>query len=284
MSGFHWPVDSERYHADRSSISFSGLKDVLKDPAVYFYKRLSGKPPGDDDTEALEFGRKMHDAIFRPGEFGADVVTIPVDVLSKSGSRAGGAYREFVAAHPGKVLLKDGEPMHQMLLALGRHDFARDLLSANGQCEYSVVWHDDEFGVDRRCRFDKVLPGRKLIVDYKTTEKSASPEECVRVTCDKRYRYHAQMEFYRDGAEEFYGERFEFVFIFQSKSPPYRVEAIHLDEKFSRIGKAEVRRGLRIYADCLKSGVWLPETHGQLIDVSPPAYLEHSEEWELANG
>ena len=128
-----------------------------------------------------------------------------------------------------------------------------------------------------------MIPGRKLIIDYKTTRQSASPEECVRVTCDKKFRYHAQMEFYRDGAEAFYGERFEFVFIFQSTAFPYRVETILLDDKFSRIGKAEVRRGLAAYAKCLKSGVWLPETHGQLVGVSPPAYLERSEEWEFSN-
>lgn len=286
MSGARiWPCSNEEYHRDTAAISFSGLKEILRDPAVFFGRRYDpNRKPESDDTEALAFGRRMHEAIFRPGPFGADFRLIPSSVLAKNGARAGSAWKQYAAENANKVLLKPGEPAQLMLAALMRHAAVRDLLSAPGECEYTVVWHDDEHDVDRRCRFDKVIPDRKLIVDYKTTEKDASPEECVRVTCDKRFRYHAQMEFYRDGSQELYGERFEFVFIFQSKNWPYRVEAIHLDERFSRIGQSEVRRGLARYAACLKSGVWLPETHGQLIDVSPPAYLERQEEWEYANG
>src|SRR6185369_8546524 len=58
-----------------------------------------------------------------------------------------------------------------MAEALRRHPLAMTLLSGDGGVEQSAFWHDDEFDVWRRARFDRwtrLINGMVAIVDYKT--------------------------------------------------------------------------------------------------------------------
>ena len=40
MNGFHDLIDEATYHADRTSVSVSGLKTILKAPALYTVRDL----------------------------------------------------------------------------------------------------------------------------------------------------------------------------------------------------------------------------------------------------
>jgi len=264
------------YHRDTTAISHSGLDEVIEDPTDYYEKRIL-KLYGDEDTDAFAFGRKLHDALLQPGEFGAGVVTIPETALNHQGHRKGPKWKAFEAKHAGRVLLKSDEPLARMIASAARSSVVRNLIANDGDYEQSVFWHNDEFDVDCRCRFDFIHLDRETIVDIKSTKGGGSPQWNSQTVFN--FGYHRQAAFYCDGAEELYGIRPKFIFIFMSKKPPYRVDIHDLTDDYIELGRAENRSGLKKYAECRKTGIWLPETHDEIVTLSPPGYARHSNEW-----
>ena len=273
-------ISNADYHADTTAISHSGLDLVLADPAKYYHERIRRTQPA-EVSEALSFGSMFHDAVLRPGEFGNGVVEIPPDVLSKGGARAGSAWKEFQAANPRKVLLKSDEPMMHMIRSIGESRGARSMIEMAEHFEHTIFWHDEEHDVERKARLDMLIfPKLRIIADLKSTSTAAAPIDCAYEAA--KWGYHRQQEFYKDACEELYGgPRFDFVFIFVAKESPYRTTVVRLPNKWIDIGRAQNAKALKTYSECLKSGRWLPEDHGQIIDVDPPGYLERpATEWE----
>jgi len=264
------------YHKDVSAISHSGLDEVLEDPAIYYEKRIA-KLYGDEDTASFAFGRRLHDALLQPGEFGAGVVTVPANVLGKGGIRAGAKYKAFAAKHAGRALVKPDEPLTRMIASAARSSVVRNLIANDGDYEHTIFWHDDEYDVERRCRCDFLHLDRETIVDIKSTKTGASPRENSQTIYN--FGYHRQASFYCDGVEAMYGIRPRFIFIFMSTKPPYRVSTHLLNDEYLKLGKAENAAALRTYAECLKSGLWLPDGYDDVVTLAPPGYARFNNEW-----
>ena len=174
-----WKCSISEYHADTSAVSHSGLDIVLEDPARYHWERIL-KMPREEKT-AFEEGQRIEDAIIGgDGPLGSNLVEIPASVLSASGSRAGKKWEEFERANAGRVLCKRFDPLWRMLANVKRHDAARELLTADGERQATIVWHNDRHGVDVKCRFDFLHLGAEVAVDLKSTRTSGSPLDCRR--------------------------------------------------------------------------------------------------------
>lgn len=272
-------ITNDEYHADTTAISHSGLDLVLEDPAKYYHQRLRRTQQA-ATSDAFAFGSMFHDAVLRPGKFANGVVEIPADVLSKGGARAGSAWKEFQADNAGKVLLKSDEPMMGMIRSLGNHDGARRIIESAEQFEHTIFWHDDEFNVERKARLDLLLfPKMKIIADLKSTSTAAAPIDCAYEAA--KWGYHRQQEFYKDACEELHGERFDFVFIFVAKEAPHRTTVVRLPDRWVNVGIAQNKKALAKYAECLRNNRWLPEDHGQILDIEPPVNIERSSDWSL---
>lgn len=268
-----WKCTLQEYHADTSAVSHSGLDLVLDDPARFHWERILKMPR--EEKSCFEEGQAFEDALIGgDAPLGSNVVEIPRDVLSASGAKSGGKWEKFADAHPGKVLCKSGDAVLRMVTNVKRHDAARDLLTADGERQASIVWHSDRHGVDVRCRFDFLHYGAEVAVDVKTTRTRASRNECRKEV--ELWGYFRQAALYIDGAKELHGVEPHFIFIFVSKVPPYRVETFELDDEFLRIGREQNDEALETYAACLKSGVWLPKTHGRIPKLSPSSFLRSS--------
>lgn len=270
------------YHADVDAISHSGLDLVIEDPALYHFQKLSGlytpKP-----QKHYEDGTALDEAILRPSAYiGEHVIHYPQSCLTAAGAKHSAKCKEFEEANPGKVCVKESDELCRWIHAVRMHKAARALLETDGTHQATIVWHDDEFDIDRRARLDFMHKDGVLIVDLKTTRTSASPQECANEAA--KWGYHRQVPFYQDAVEELYGTRPPFFFIFVAKEPPYRVEVFELDEEFIEIGRKQNARGLRTYAECKRTGVWKPDTHGTMTVLSPPAWLRHQHEWEILDG
>lgn len=274
-----WELGNAEYHADTTAISNSGLKLVIQNPALYYYQKLSGlytpKP-----KKHFEEGTALDEAILRPSKYvGEHVIHYPQSCLTAARAKHSAKCKEFEEANPGKVCVKESDELCRWIHAIRMHKAARSLLEADCTYQATIAWHDEEFGVNRRSRFDCLHKDGALIIDLKTTGTDASPQECAS-ECAK-WGYHRQAAFYQDAVEAMYGERPPFFFVFVAKEAPYRVEVFELDEEFLTIGRKQNARGLRTYAECLKSGVWQPATHGNATILSPPAWLRHQHEWEF---
>lgn len=271
-------ITNEDYHADSTAISHSGLYELMADPKDFYQRRIL-KLYQREPSEAMEFGARLHNCLLAKGPFGGGAVTIPEDVLSKNGTRAGAKYKEFAAANAGKELLKPDEPLMRMIEA-GRNDpVVRNLIDTDGDYEHTIFWRDDEFGVDRKARIDMLHLDRETIVDLKTTSKGMTPKALANTIYF--FGYHRQAAYYADGVREMYDVEPKFVFIFFSTNRPYNVAVHDLDDEFIELGREENAVGLAKYAECLRSGIWLPDTHGKIITLSPPDAARWDKQWRV---
>lgn len=259
-----YDLPEDLYHADPvpgGSLSVSGAKKLLPPscPALFDYERRSGRKP----TRALELGTAAHKLVL-----GAGWPFAVIDAGDYRTKAAQQARDEARAAGATPILNPEYDQVQAMAAAIRSHPLASALLTRGDvQPEQSLFWHDSEFGIWRRARFDAVRHGGRLILaDYKSAA-SAEPGRFAKAAYD--FRYHMQERWYCAAATTVYGEEPEFLFVAQEKTPPYLVTVCRLDEDAQRAGDLANRKAMEIYRDCTEAGVW-------------PAYTEPSEITELS--
>lgn len=253
-------LSAEAYHADRNSISSTGLRKLLAPgcPAQFKYDLDHPQP----HKKEFDLGHAAHLMVL--GE-GPELAVIDAPDWKKPATRElrDEAYTE------GKVplLTKDHDMVQAMAAAIREHPLADPLLTpGTGVAERSIFWTDPATGVRCRVRPDwlKQLPGLTLCVDYKTI-KSADPETVSKAIRD--HGYHQQDALYTDGIwAALQPEDVRFIFVFQSKVPPYLITVRELADQDRDIGRAKNERALRIYADCTATGIW-PDWTGPVTDI-----------------
>lgn len=256
-------LSAEDYHADRTSISSSGLRALLAPgcPAQFKYDRDNPQPP----KREFDLGNAVHTAVLGEGH---DIVVIDYPDYKKADARA----QRDIAYDAGKVPLlpKEKKQVDAMAAAIRQHSIAGPLFApGTGIPERSIWWTDSATGVRCRVRPDwlKTLPGLTLCVDFKTC-RDASPEAVSRAIRD--HAYHQQDPLYQDGiqAAGLAPDQCRFIFVFQSKQPPYLITVGELVQQDRDIGRARNQRALRIYAECLANDTW-PDWTGPVTEIPP---------------
>lgn len=271
-------ISNEDYHA-MPGVSNSRLKDFMEDPRVYWYKYLSGKyyPKRMDH---FDFGTAVHSLCLEGDN--SNIVVIPESVLSKSGSRAGGAWKEFAEANAGKELLKqhDYNAVLRCVDAVKRHPVAASLLSANGFVERSFTYRDPQFELLLRCRPDKIatLPERTIVVDLKTTSSGTTAPKFVKTVAN--YGYFYQEYFYRRVLAQHGIEPSSFVFVVVNVEEPHTVDCYTLDAEFLRLAQDDVENALFALAERTRANDWQVASNS-IVELSPPNYLKYKGEYQL---
>lgn len=253
-------LTAEQYHADRTSISSSGLRALLDPgcPAQFKYDRDNPPAP----KREFDLGHAAHKLVLGDGpEF--RVIDYP-DYKKKA---AQNERDEAYALGLVPLLTKEHEQVQTMADAIRRHPIAGGLFAPDtGRAELSIYWTDPATGVRCRVRPDwlKEMPGLALAVDYKTITK-ADPSTASRAIKD--HSYHQQDALYTDGIwAALDPEDVRFVFVFQSKQPPYLITVRELTQQDRDIGRARNERALRLYAECESTGVW-PDWTGPVTEI-----------------
>lgn len=254
-------LSADDYHADRTSISSSGLRALLAPgcPAQFKYDRDHPAPP----KREFDLGNAVHAEVLGEGH---DIVEITgFSDYKKADARA--LRDEAYAAGKVPLLPKEKQQVDDMAAAIRQHPLAGPLFApGSGIAERSLYWTDPTTGVRCRVRPDwlKQLPGMTLAVDLKTT-KDANPEAVSRAIRD--YSYHQQDAFYTDGIwAALQPEDVRFVFVFVSKTPPYLITVRELTDQARDIGRARNERALRLYADCTANDEW-PDWTGPVDQI-----------------
>jgi hypothetical protein len=256
-------LSAESYHADKTSISSSGLRALLNPgcPAQFKYDRDHPQPP----KREFDLGNAVHAAVLGEGH---DIVEIVgFSDYKKADARA----LRDAAYEAGKVPLlpKEKRQVDDMAAAIRQHPLAGPLFApGTGIAERSIYWTDPMTGVRCRVRPDwlKQMPDLTLAVDLKTI-KASDPETVSRAIRD--HSYHQQDAFYTDGVEAagLAPEGCRFIFVFVSKQAPYLITVRELTDQDRDIGRARNERALRIYADCAANDEW-PDWTGP-VDTIP---------------
>lgn len=255
-------LPADEYHADRASISSTGLRSLLPPgcPAQFRYDRDHPQPP----KREFDLGHAAHKLVLGEGE--EIVVTEWDDWRTKAAREERDAIRATGAV---PLLFHEGEQVHAMADQIRKHKQAGPLFApGNGIAERSIYWTHPETGVRLRVRPDWLIvhPGVTAIVDVKTTT-DASPDACSKAI--ESYSYHQQGALYIDGVQAagLAPEGARFFFVFQSKKAPYLVTVRELKDQDQEIGRARNEKALRIYAECLANDNW-PDWTGH-VDTIP---------------
>lgn len=215
-------------------------------------------------TEAMVFGQAYHCAVLEPGRFAKSYIpSITTDAKGKKLDRrtkeGKAAWEEFEKNARGMTILDgaDYDTLIGMQRRIWRHPAAKEMLSAPGHSEVSIVWKDEETGLMCKARLDRVAVygGYPYLIDLKSTERDASERGVTNTIAS--YKYHQQAGMYHAGMEALFpGPYRKFAFIFQEKQRPYEPSVNDLDDIALAQGKSQFRKHINRFRECLETGEW----------------------------
>lgn len=268
QSGHGWVpgVPEDVYHQDRSSVSSSALKTLIKRSPAHARAELD-EPKR--ETPALLLGRAVHTRVLEPGTFANRYAIEPTkwDRRRKADKEEAAV---FESKHAGKTIISqaDGELVERIAEAVEVHPIARHAVRG-GQAELSGYFEDLDTGIRCRIRPDYLRTADGIMTDLKTAA-DAGPDAFQRAI--HTFGYHIQAAMYSAGFETITGEPLQdFLFVTVEKASPFAVAVYRLDEEALAIGRQLYRRALRTWAECLSSGHW-PAYSDRIESITLPVW------------
>lgn len=251
--GIYPDLEVDEYHADpvpNGSLSSSGARKLTLHPPAVFKYELDNPP---ESKPHFDIGHAAHRLVLGSGP---EIVKLPFDSMRTN------AAKDFKAEAEkrGAVVLKEAEwdMVHAMAEVVAAHPVASALFDPDhGRPEQSLFWIDKATDVMLRSRLDW-LPdtdgGRLIVPDYKTTTNLAD-DALARAIAD--HGYHQQDDFYRTAvAAHGLAADLAFVFVFQSKNPPYLVRVVGVPASAARLAARQNRDAVDLYAACRAADHW----------------------------
>lgn len=273
------PMSDAEYHA-LPSVSASRLKVYMDDVRQYHYQFHSGEYVAEVKSH-FDFGSAVHDICLLGSN--ANIAVIPQSVLSKSGSRAGGAWKDWEADNAGKMMLKqaDYESVLRCVDAVQKHPIARTLLYAKGPAEHAFFADDTQLELSLRCKVDKLcmLECGYVVLDLKTTATGTKPSKFVKNVAN--FGYHHQEYFYRRVLRELGIEIASFVFVAVSIDKPHTVDCFTINGEFRKLAEVDVENALSELAERTRANDWLSRSHNSIVELAPPSYLKFAGDYSL---
>tara|TARA_R110000803_G_scaffold23098_6_gene56991 strand:- start:1 stop:837 length:837 start_codon:yes stop_codon:yes gene_type:complete len=270
-------LDDEVYHDAIDFVSHSMTKVFKRSRREFKSQFVSRDHPARRPTKAMELGTVVHSVCIEPHLLESVCIPIPPEVLSKSGSRAGAAWKEFKESNSDKILLtpKELETVRAMYESVYEHPIAGKIMRAEGAGEASIFWNDADSGFDLRCRVDKVVaasdgcPG--YLIDVKTTN-DLSDQWFAKYAA--QFGYHSQAAFYQRGWQALTGEAepLPFLFVAVQSSWPYTVRVLELDPEAMRLGAEQNGANLQAMRECVESRDWSDAFETEIAVLSLPAW------------
>ena len=141
---------------------------------------------------------------------------------------------------------------------------------STGEAEKAIYWQDRATGIWCRSKLDWLSADRRLIVDYKTTDGSASPDDLARKIIS--LGYDVQVGAYLDAVASINpGHESKFVFLFQEVEAPFLCSWVSLDPAWLELGIEKWKSAKKLWAECLRSNVW-PAYPDRICYLEPPAW------------
>jgi exodeoxyribonuclease VIII len=276
--GFYDGVPNEEYHGGEG-VSSSGVKKVGVTPAHYYAAYLDPDREPTEQTPAMALGTAIHTVILEPEEYGHRhfVIAEGLDRRRKDDKAVIEELEGRAKAAGGTTIKHEDHLRVQKIGAAMNQSRQWRKLHWNGLAERSYYWIDADTGVLCKCRPDwqtwsgDAPQADDLIVDVKSAF-AADPATFERSAYN--LSYHVSAAFYLDGVEAVTGVRpAGFVFACVEKEAPYATAFYLADEGMIREGRAEYKRNLALYAECVKTGRW-PGYPDTLVPMSLPQWFK----------
>jgi hypothetical protein len=249
---------NEEYHGDRTHISSSIIKEMMRSPA--HCKAYLTRPH--KETDAMKVGTAIHMAILEPHLLGSTYVYWDEYKRGKD-------YTDFVAKNKGKIILKttDMDKVLGMATAVREYrDYPIQRAIEIGHAELSIYWTDPETGIKLKIRPDSF--SEYGTIDIKKTQ-DARPHQFIR-SC-KDYGYDVQAAMYMTGMELFLGKKTPFYFLAVEEEAPHGVWVHEVSQEMYDSGMRKFRKALNEYKECMDTGIW-PAYRDAFSVVNWPAW------------
>lgn len=247
-TAFHPDMPNAVYHA-ADGVSKTTLDLIHQDPFSVDWARHC--PQDEDKLKTLDFGDAMHAICLEPERLKTEFIAEPVFKRRTNAGKADAA--AFAETHKDKKIITADEykKLELMFESVMAYAPGRDLIEAEGFAESSWFWTDPITGLRCKCRPDKFIESRGVLVDVKTTDSLAK----FHFSADD-YRYYVQDPWYCDGLGHF-GHEVEMIFLVIQKTIElgrYPVRLYRLPPEAIEYGRLEYRQDLNAYADFLEHG------------------------------
>lgn len=253
------------YHANRTHLSSSQLKLLLKDPKEFHRLYILGEPEVREEKAAFTEGSFVHTLILEPHKVTTDYAVFP------GLRRAGAAYEEFKKEAGSKTIITVPQVARceRLFQAFQKHPMAVELIS-RGNAEESYVAEIQ--GVACKARMDYIVPN-SYIVDVKTTSMPSDKDLFSNTV--REYGYDLSAALYKAIADKSlsnfgveYGHmsatalitlaQHDFYWLVLSKTD-FQCHVYKASAKTMAIGTAQVAKALTLYNSCKMSGNWALE-------------------------
>lgn len=295
--GVYDNLDDEIYHGDcceGPSISSTGVRQVLSDPAVYWEgsalnpevkakraqemaeARAKGEAP---KKRHFDKGKAGHVMVLEPHRLQDSVSVVPAELLGANGSLSTKAAKAFAAEQSalGRSVLKPDE--WEAICDVG------DILTNSGWFldlvdgyvpEQSHIWRDDVTGVYLKSRPDLTPPSAdRFILDVKYTDVEDIDQWVKKSLVD--FRLDIQAAFQMWGVEVSHGFQVPGVcyVVINPKKKRVALRTIRVANDVHRdmltAARLDLRAGINRFADCWDRGVW-PSPWDKAADMIPPDF------------
>jgi hypothetical protein len=255
------------------AMSASGLRLMRQSPAHYYGAVLDPeRPPPAEPSPQMRNGTMVHCATFEPAALAQRYVERPdgIDYRTKDGK----AWRDAQTAEivePAAL-----ETALAQAASLRRHPDIAGLLH-KGLPEVSAFWRDEETGVLCKCRPDWVYSVNSgvILVDGKTC-RDASRDGFARQIW--QYRYDLAAAWYSDGWQAAGGAEVKgYVFACVESAWPHVAAGYMLADDELDNARAEYRRLLHLYADCVRQDRW-PGYQTGIQQINLPRWAAYQQE------
>lgn len=247
MSKLILESSNEAYHADRTHLSSSGLKTILKSAQQFKHEYIDDFYR--EDKSYFQDGTLLHALILEPHKIATDYAVF-------SGLRkAGKAYEQFKTEQSSKVIVSAA----QMLRMQALYKSYKELPVAVSLLEGTLSEHSmvaEMLGVPVKARADAISISRKAIIDVKSTSLPSGKDIFAETVIS--YSYHLSAALYCQIAFETYGTLFDFYWLVLSKDDG-RCHIYKASTETLSAGSALVTQALIKYKKCKESGIWLDE-------------------------
>lgn len=249
-----WNEDqsSEAYHADKTAVSSSALRKILKSPATFYSYVVEAMH---EESDSLRFGSAFHMALLEPKKFFASYVKQPSfgDLRSAKNREARDEWKK--AQLPSAVILSEENyiRLEGMLNSVLKHRDACALLK-HGKAEISGYYADPETSIKCKIKPDFINFDLMTLLDVKTTQDCSSDAFSKSIWS---YRYDFQLAMYAEGIRLITGRNVNYsIYLAIEKEPPFEVALYVADQKLMQKGLQDYRRALDLLSDCLHKNRW----------------------------
>lgn len=244
------------------ALNQSALKHMLDSPQHFYHEAAVGF----EDSEALQLGRALHCAVFEPMIFAATYSR-----WEKVPNKAEAAFAK-AQSESTKTLYSSAWGIEDMANAIRNDKHAGRIVGGLGSnAEVSICWEFD--GVLCKARIDGLteLAG----MDLKSTKWIPNSRNMAKDIFD--HNYPIQAAFTLDGLAALNCKREFWGMVFVEKSAPWSVNTCWLSPDVIRYGRAQYQRCIRLYKQCLASGLWPGPGEAGTVEIPLPRWAAERE-------